>query len=109
MATKKLVEYKLEQGGAILIEVVETEYEIGRTPVAIKPGVPEEATKKFGQALEDIKPVADVIVQKLKSLSSKPDSIGVEFGIKMNAKAGALIAATEVEANFKVTLSWKTS
>lgn len=108
MVTKKVVEYKLEQGGVVLIEVEETEYERGRTPVSRKPGMPEEATKDFEKALNDIRPVADTIVQKLKDLSSKPDNIGVEFGIKMNAQAGAFIAATGIEANFKVTLSWKT-
>jgi hypothetical protein len=109
--TKRLVEYKLDQGEAIFIEVEETESERSRTPVSrgIESGVPEKATKEFDQALDAIKPVADSIVQKLKSLSSKPDSIGVEFGVKMNAQAGAFIAATSVEANFKVTLSWKTS
>ena len=109
MVTKKLVEYKLEQGGAILIEVEEIESERGRTPVYKKLGVPEEAATEFGQALDNIRPVADTIVQKFKGLSSKPDSIEVEFGIKMNAKAGVIITAAEVEANFKVTLSWKTS
>lgn len=104
---KKLVEYKLEQGGSVLIEVEEIELERGRAPVAKRPGVPEEATKEFEKALDDIRPVADTIVQKLKDLSSEPDNIGIEFGIKMNAQAGAFIAATGIEANFKVTLSWK--
>jgi hypothetical protein len=106
--SKKLVEYKLDQGGSILIEVEEMESEKVRTPVSRSSGVPEEATKEFEKALDDIRPVADIIIQKLNNLSSKPDSVGVEFGIKMNAQTGAIIAATGVEANFKVTLSWKT-
>lgn len=106
MVTKKVVEYKLEQGGAVLIEVEETELEKGRVPVSIKPEVPEQATKEFEKALDDIRPVADTIVQKLKDLGSKPDNIGIEFGIKMSAQAGAIIAATGMEANFKITLSW---
>lgn len=103
---KGLVQYRLETGGNVLVEVEETDLEKGRTPVSRKPRVPEEATKEFEQALDDIRPVADAIVQKFKDLSSKPDNIGVEFGVKMNAQAGALIAATSVEANFRVTLSW---
>lgn len=106
IVTKKLVEYKLEQGGTVLIEVEETEEERGRVPVARKLEMPEEATKEFEKALDEIRPVVDTIVQKLKDLSSKPDNIGVEFGIKMNTQAGAIIAATGVEANFKITLSW---
>lgn len=104
---KKLVEYKLENGNAVLIEVEELELQRGRTPVSRKLGVAEEATKEFEEALDQVKPVADIIVQKLKELSSKPDNIKIEFGIKMNAQAGAFIAATGVEANFKITLSWK--
>jgi len=105
-ATKKVVEYKLEKGGVILIEVEETELEKGRVPVANTSGVPQKAKKEFEKALDEIRPVADAIVQKLKDLSSKPDNIGIEFGIKMNAQAGALIAATSVESNFKITISW---
>ena len=33
--------------------------------------------------------------------------IEVEFGMKMDVKAGAIIASTGVEANFKVKLKWK--
>ncbi len=29
------------------------------------------------------------------------------FGLKMNAEAGAVIASGGVEANYKVTLTWK--
>lgn len=105
--TKKVVEYKLEQGGVVFVEVEETELEKGRIPVARKQGLPEEATKEFDKALDEVRPVADMVIQKLKDLDSKPDNIEVEFGIKMSAQAGALIAATGVEANFKVTLSWK--
>jgi hypothetical protein len=106
MVTKKVVEYKLEQGGVVLIEVEETELEKGRVPVSRKPGVPEEATKEFEKALDNIRPVADTIVRKFRDLGSNPDNIGIEFGIKMSAQAGAIIAATGVEANFKITLSW---
>ncbi|MCC4765123.1 hypothetical protein FXW07_00280 [Methanosarcina sp. DH1] len=105
--TKKVVEYKLEQGGVVLIEVEETDIEKGRIPVSREPGVPEKATKEFDKALDEVRPVADTIIQKLKNLDSKPDNIEIEFGIKMSAEAGALIAATGIEANFRITLSWK--
>ena len=31
----------------------------------------------------------------------------MEFGRKLNAQAGAFIAAAGTEANYKVTLTWK--
>lgn len=106
MVDKKLVEYKLEQGGSILIEVEELESEKGITLVARKPGQLEEATKEFEEALNEVMPVADTIVKKFRDLNTKPDNVKVEFGIKMNAQVGAFIAATSVEANFKITLKW---
>ena len=38
-----------------------------------------------------------------------PDEIGLEFGIKFNAKAGAVFASVDSEATFKVSLKWKNS
>ncbi|MGH2593215.1 MAG: CU044_2847 family protein [Anaerolineae bacterium] len=35
-----------------------------------------------------------------------PDEVGVEFGIKLNAEAGAFVALAGAEANYKVTLKW---
>jgi len=33
--------------------------------------------------------------------------VEVEFGLKMSAEAGAVVAAAGAEANYKVTLTWK--
>ncbi|WP_440947875.1 CU044_2847 family protein [Methanosarcina sp. T3] len=106
MVDKKLVEYKLEHDGSILIEVEELELEKGMTLVAKKPGELEKATKKFGEDINKVLPIADTIVDKFRGLNTKPDSMDVEFGIKMNGQIGAFIAASSVEANFKITLSW---
>ena len=42
---------------------------------------------------------------KLSSL--QPDRIEVEFGLKMNADVGAILASAGVEANYKITLAWE--
>jgi hypothetical protein len=54
-----------------------------------------------------IKPAATAIISKLRELNQPPDTIGVEFGIKLSAGAGAILASAGAEANFKVTLTWK--
>jgi hypothetical protein len=36
----------------------------------------------------------------------RPDGIEVEFGVKLNAEAGAVIAKSAVEGHFTVKLSW---
>ncbi|MCK7576896.1 MAG: hypothetical protein MZV65_14195 [Chromatiales bacterium] len=35
-----------------------------------------------------------------------PTEIGLEFGVKFSAKAGAIIASVDSEAVFKVSLKW---
>ena len=107
---KKIIEYPLKDGHLILIEVEEPERPSNQ---AIR-GVPlptheviERATQTFEDALEKVKPAAAIIIAKLKELKSPPDQIGLEFGIKFAAKAGAVIASADAEANFKVTLTWK--
>jgi hypothetical protein len=103
----KLVEFPLEDGTTILIEVEATE-EAGMIPAARgEPGVPEKAHQTFEAALDKIRPAAQTIIKKLRALYDPPDEIEVEFGLKLNAQAGAFIAAAGTEANYKVTLTWK--
>ncbi len=99
---KQLVEYEIEDESTIIVEVDLPEASIeraGRGDQIIK------AKERFGDALEQIKPVAQAVFSKLGSLSA--DEIGVEFGIKLGAKAGVIIASADTEANFTVSLTWK--
>lgn len=38
--------------------------------------------------------------------SLRPDSVEIEFGVKLTAEAGALIAKSSVEGHLVVKLSW---
>lgn len=104
---KKLVEYEVEPGKYIFIEVEETETERGRSPVSTKPKLPEGTVRQFDEALDEVIPIADKIFQRFdKALRNKPNNVMVEFGIKMNTQVGAVVAAAGMEANFKISLSW---
>src|SRR5437667_12913807 len=79
---KQLVEYELEDGKTVIVEVNLPEAGIeraGRGDQIIK------AKERFGDALEHIKPLAKTVIAKLEGLSA--DEIDVEFGIKLGAKA----------------------
>jgi hypothetical protein len=103
----KLVEFPLEDGTTILVEAEATE-EAGMIRAARgEPSVPEKAQQTFEAALDKIRPAAQTIIKKLRALYDPPDEIEVEFGLKLNAQAGAFIAAAGTEANYKVTLTWK--
>lgn len=103
---KRYVEFPLEGSGAILVEVDEPETG-GPVRAGRETDVPERARLTFEQALATVRPAAETIIGRLRDLADSPDQIGVEFGLKLNGTAGAIIASAGVEANYKVTLTWK--
>jgi hypothetical protein len=103
---KRLIEFPLEDGGSIVVEVDEPEPE-GGVVRAARPGeIAAKAGQTFETALDRIRPAAGAIITKLRGLSDPPDEMTVEFGLKMSAEAGALVAAAGAEANYRVTLKW---
>ena len=105
---KRLVEFPLQDGGSILVEV-EDAGGMGVVREAARGGrdVPEKARQTFEAALDKIRPAAASIIKKLRGLHDPPDEIEVEFGLKMSAEAGAVVASGGVEANYTVKLTWK--
>ena len=107
VSLKHLIEFPLENGGSIIVEVDEPESE-GGVVRAARPGeIAAKASETFEAALERIKPAAGAIIAKLRSLGDSPDEIEVEFGLKLSAQAGAFVASVGGEAHYKVTLKWR--
>lgn len=105
---KRLIEFSLDGDDFILVEVEEPEASDSYSDLVARPGDLVDKTKQsFADAVEKIKPVATTIITKLRSISDPPDEVEVKFGVKMNALAGAIIAAAGVEANYEITLKWK--
>lgn len=106
---KQLIEFPLEAGGYILVEVEveESEFDSELIPATNPQEVIVKAEKSLEYALEKVKPAAESIINKLRGLSDPPDEVEVEFGIKLSAEAGAFVASAGIEANYKVTLNWK--
>jgi hypothetical protein len=46
---------------------------------------------------------------KLSELSKRPEAVEVQFGLRLNAEAGAVIARTQAEGHLQITLSWVNS
>jgi len=104
---KRLIEFPLDGGGSIVVEVDEPMPDSGVVRAARPGEIAAKAAQTFEDALESIKPAASAIVAKLRNLSDPPDEMEVEFGLKMTAAAGAVVAAAGAEANYKVTLKWQ--
>lgn len=96
----------MQDGTAILVEVDAADIGAGMRGAGASEMV-EKARDTFEAALARIRPAAEGIIANLQALSVKPDTVAVEFGLKLSASAGAVIASAATEANFKINLTWK--
>jgi hypothetical protein len=108
---KRLVEFPSNSGEPILVEVEDVGLS-GETRRGLSTSaVLERAQTSFEDALEKAKPMATGLVGKLRAIGdaagSPPDEVQVEFGIILNAEAGAVLASASAGANYKVTMTWK--
>lgn len=102
---KELVEFTLDDGTAVVVEVDADEPGIER--VSRTDELVVRAAGSMEGALDRIRSVAKVAVSKLRGAGEQPHEIAVEFGIRLNAAAGAVIASTEAEGHLQVRLTWK--
>lgn len=102
---KRLVEFPLEDGASMLVEVEEPE-QGGVVKASRSDGVIDKAHQTLEKSLEKVKPAAQVVIQKLRELHEVPDEIQVSFGLKLSAEAGAVLTSGGIEANYTVTLKW---
>lgn len=104
---KRYVEFPLEAGGSVLVEVEEPDAAGGTVRAGRETDLPERARLTFEAALSRVRPAAESVIGQLRDLADPPDQVGVEFGLKLTGTSGAIIASAGVEANFKVTLTWR--
>ena len=103
---KPLLEFPLERGGSIAIEVGDVQTEEG-LELAARPGqVVVQAAHTLEEALDNIKPAAEAILSHLSALSITPNEVEVTFSLKATATAGMVIASGTLEANYVVKLKW---
>jgi Trypsin-co-occurring domain 1 len=105
-----LAQFPLKNGGFLVVEVDGAENSAARVMRgSASTEVIAEASDTFESALEKVRSAAEGILHQLCSLAQPPDEVAVEFGVKMSAGTGAIIAKASGEANFKINLTWKKS
>lgn len=105
---KRLVEFPLDQGGSVLIDVD------GPPAGATMRGfgkdhsiLVEQADKTFEDAIAAVTPAARSLIARLRSIDDPPDEVGVEFGVPLSAQAGAFTASATAEANLWMSTTWR--
>ena len=105
---KEIAQFSLEDGTKFLVEVDEPGGAAVER-VAIDTGkMVLQAKKSFEEAIEIVKPVASVLISKMKEgLTTPASEVEIKFGLKLTAEAGAIIASVGGDVNFEITLKWK--
>ncbi len=105
----KYVEFPLDGGGSIVIESAEETSHSGTGFLRGESGyaTANAATQSFDASVEAVRRSADLLVSKLRGLSTPPDELVVAFALKASGELGGLaVAKNGGEANFNVTLKW---
>ena len=106
---KRLVEFPLEQGGSVLVEIDEApggpvmRGGLGKD----RSTVAERTDKTFEEVTATVVPAARSLIGRLRDADDPADEISIEFGVQLSAQTGAFIASAAVEANFKVSMTWR--
>jgi hypothetical protein len=71
--------------------------------------VVEKSKAAIDAAMSTMKSMANKAVTTIKKIkvSERPDKVSLEFGLKLDAEAGALVAKAGTEAAIKVTMTWE--
>ena len=100
----ELVRWRTDDGG-IVVEVDEDDP--GYQLISRKPGeLVAEAGRKFEDALAGLKDAAASALKTFRDSELQPDEVEIEFGVKLNASVGAVIAKSTIEGHLVVRLTW---
>ena len=107
----KFVEFPLEGGGSIVIESAD---EPTRSPSGFlhaggaSADAAHPAQGTVDASVENIRRSADLLVSKLRSLSTPPDELEISFSLKASSEAASLVVGKGgPDSNFGVLLRWR--
>jgi Trypsin-co-occurring domain 1 len=95
------IQVPIDGGEAFLLEVDRRTVRVARGDEPV-----EVAQESFQRSLDRVRVIATQVVDKLSTLSRQPERVRVEFGVKLAAEAGVIVARTAGEAHFVVELEW---
>ncbi|WFB83723.1 MULTISPECIES: CU044_2847 family protein [Streptomyces] len=98
-----LVEFTTGDGVRVVVEGVEDEE--GARLVSRGDG-PARAARTFEDSLDGVRAAAASALRVFRDGSLRPDAVELEFGVKLSAEAGAVIAKGSAEGHLVVKLSW---
>jgi hypothetical protein len=100
---ERLVEFRTDEGAVVSVEGVEERP--GSRLVSRRDGT-VQAARTFEGALEGVRAAASSALRVFRDGSLRPDGVEIEFGVKLSAETGAIIAKGTAEGHLVVKLTW---
>ena len=103
------IETQTKDGSTIRIEVADSSrpsagFARSTTSTHISTEMSQDA---YNQLLATIKHCANGVIDTFQNLEALPNMASIDFAVKIDAEAGALVAKSREDAQFRVSLSWK--
>jgi hypothetical protein len=100
-------EFTIDENAPILVEfaVRPGAHDVGLVGDNIEE-LTEKSTEALDSAMNAIHKMARRVTETVEALAKRPSQVEVAFGLKLDAKTGALIAKAGVEANLNIKLVW---
>ncbi|AVV42776.1 CU044_2847 family protein [Streptomyces sp. ID05-04B] len=102
-----LVEFRTDDGTVVAVEAG-AEGRPGSRLVARGDGT-VQAARTFEGALEGVRAAAESALRVFRDGTLQPDGVEIEFGVKLSAETGAIIAKGTAEGHLVVKLTWSPS
>ena len=99
---KRVVDFSLDGTDSVSIEV-EEQSASGVVKTGALPELPAEAS--FGAAMNKLQRLSRVVLESLKTVG--PSDVSVEMGIRLDSKAGIVLAQAASGVHLTVRLTWK--
>ncbi|MBC7269541.1 MAG: hypothetical protein H5T76_12605 [Streptomyces sp.] len=101
-----LMEFKTEDGALVVVEGVT---DASGSRLVSRGGRPAQAARTFEASLDGVRAAAESALRVFRDGSLRPDSVELEFGVKLVAETSAVIAKGAAEGHLLVRLSWSPS
>jgi hypothetical protein len=102
----RLIDFELDSQTTILVEAADDGTPQGQQHVSTGGAVTEKAKEAFDTAIAGIKPIARTIMAQMQEAAADAKEIQVEFGIKLTATAGVVLAKASTEGHCKIAIKW---
>jgi hypothetical protein len=99
----EIVRFEADQDSALFVETDDDSFGIERSARSGQGVI--EASQRLEDIIAKVKPAIREVVNHLKEMA--PDEHEIEFGLKLNAEVGAVIAKTAADSHFAVRMKWR--